>query len=66
MGKKKACRAEVDAKLIKSVMSEVVVKQEQSNSYSADTISSFDGGGGNIHSLLTHRAGRLLPRNRWH
>jgi hypothetical protein len=41
MGKKKARQAEADAKLIKSVISEVVVKQERPNSKSGgDTVSS--------------------------
>jgi hypothetical protein len=49
MGKKKSRQAEADAKLIKSIISEVVVKQEHPNNKAADSISSgsasLDGSG---------------------
>lgn len=69
-GKKKAHQAEADAKLIKSDITEVVVKQEQPNSRSADTISFLDGGGGmtdvfqNISNVVESIGNALLENMR--
>ena len=76
MGKKKARQAEADAKLIKSVISEVVVKQEHSNntksardSLSSGTVS-LDGIGGmsdvfqNISNVVSNIGNALLENMR--
>jgi hypothetical protein len=56
MGKKKSRQAEADAKLIKSIISEVVVKQEHPNNKSSDTFSSasasLDGGIGRMSDVF--------------